>query len=176
VSELRRRSSALIKALDLPATFDLSLLLERIEARRGRPILVMALPTEGTECGSWYTDGQRDIIVYEKRTTAFHGMHIVLHELGHLAFGHDREPDGVDAEQVRVQVRDGVAPITLTRISRRGSQWSRDQERERQAELLATMLGQRLHRADLSSSVAVNRPNVAAQLDRLANGLEAPSW
>ncbi|MFH7596304.1 hypothetical protein WDV06_14535 [Streptomyces racemochromogenes] len=129
---LRRRCEMILGHLDLAHPFSLDTLCARMADRRGRPIRLHPLPREAAEsgvCGLWVGTESVDYVFYEAHTTPLHREHIVLHELGHILFGHH----SLEGEEV-----DGRAPVVLGRTN-----YTTRQEQE--AEMLASMI--RIHTA-----------------------------
>lgn len=88
---LRKRCENILGHLELPHPFSLDELCNRIAEQRGRPIRLHPLPKEAAEtgvCGLWVGTVNVDYVFYEAQTTPLHREHIVLHELGHILFGH----------------------------------------------------------------------------------------
>ncbi|MEU8437273.1 hypothetical protein AB0F18_31125 [Streptomyces sp. NPDC029216] len=113
--------------MDLTHPFSLDALCTRIAERRGRPIRLHPLPREAAEsgvCGLWVGTETVDYVFYEAHTTPLHREHIVLHELGHILFGHH----SLEGEE-----NDGMAPVVLGRTN-----YTTRQEQE--AEMLASMI------------------------------------
>ncbi|WP_258025256.1 hypothetical protein [Streptomyces bambusae] len=107
--------------------FSLDALCERIAGQRGRPIRLHPLPKEAAEsgiCGLWVGTASVDYVFYEAQTTPVHREHIVLHELGHILFGHN----SLEGEETG-----GAAPVILGRTN-----YTTRQEQE--AEMLASMI------------------------------------
>uniref|UniRef100_A0AAU2K0E0 ImmA/IrrE family metallo-endopeptidase n=1 Tax=Streptomyces sp. NBC_00049 TaxID=2903617 RepID=A0AAU2K0E0_9ACTN len=127
---LRKRCENILGQLDLTHPFSLDVLCSRIAERRGRPIRLHPLPKEAAEtgvCGLWVGTATIDYVFYEAQTTPLHREHIVLHELGHILFGHHSlEVDDADGT-------DGLAPTVLGRTN-----YTTRQEQE--AEMLASMI------------------------------------
>jgi hypothetical protein len=77
------------RQLPLPNPFDMPTLCREIGRRRGRPIVLAALPLAAAgPCGLWLATDSLDYICYEEHTSRLHQQHIVLHELGHILCGH----------------------------------------------------------------------------------------
>ncbi|MFJ3924752.1 hypothetical protein [Streptomyces sp. NPDC090022] len=111
----------------MPHPFSLDALCARIAERRGRPIRLHPLPKEAAEsgvCGLWVGTSSVDYVFYEAQTTPLHQEHIVLHELGHILFGHN----SLEGEE-----SGGSAPVILGRTN-----YTTRQEQE--AEMLASMI------------------------------------
>ncbi|MER6390833.1 hypothetical protein ACFXEL_26480 [Streptomyces sp. NPDC059382] len=127
---LRKRCENILGHLDLTHPFSLDSLCARMEEQRGRPIRLHPLPREAAEsgvCGLWVGTARVDYVFYEAQTTPLHREHIVLHELGHILFGHH----SLEGEE-----SDGHAPVVLGRTN-----YTTRQERE--AEMLASMIRMR---------------------------------
>ncbi|MGE7391127.1 hypothetical protein ACQKM2_37230 [Streptomyces sp. NPDC004126] len=124
---LRKRCETILGHLDLAAPFSLAGLCAHMADRRGRPIRLHPLPREAAEsgvCGLWIGTDTVDYVFYEAHTTPLHREHIVLHELGHILFGHHWLEGGKD---------DGRAPVVRGRTD-----YTTRQEQE--AEMLASMI------------------------------------
>ncbi|MFJ6719195.1 MULTISPECIES: hypothetical protein [unclassified Streptomyces] len=116
--------------LDLTHPFSLEHLCTNIAEQRGRPIRLHPLPKEAAEsgvCGLWVGTAGVDYVFYEAQTTRLHREHIVLHEIGHILFGHH----SLEGEET-----DGKAPVVLGRTN-----YTTRQEQE--AEMLASMIRMR---------------------------------
>ncbi|MFE4632504.1 hypothetical protein ACFRJ1_03870 [Streptomyces sp. NPDC056773] len=127
---LRKRCEAILGRLELTHPFSLDGLCERIAEQRGRPIRLHPLPKEAAEsgvCGLWVGTADVDYVFYEAQTTLLHREHIVLHEIGHILFGHHslEAPAGDPSA--------GSVPTVLGRTN-----YTTRQERE--AEMLASMI------------------------------------
>ncbi|MEV5505651.1 hypothetical protein [Streptomyces orinoci] len=92
VGRIRRRCKQLIAELALPASIDLPGLCEVVAARVGRPIHLVPMGLDGVVSGMTATTDDGYWVVYELKTSPWHQVHIVLHELGHLLLGHDQDP------------------------------------------------------------------------------------
>ncbi|MEV7525713.1 hypothetical protein [Streptomyces sp. NPDC091371] len=114
----------------MPHPFSLDELCNRIAEQRGRPIRLHPLPKEAAEtgvCGLWVGTASVDYVFYEAQTTPLHREHIVLHELGHILFGH-HSVEGEESDG-----NDGHVPTVLGRTN-----YTTRQEQE--AEMLASMI------------------------------------
>ncbi|WP_354380854.1 hypothetical protein [Streptomyces sp. PvR034] len=118
--------------MDLPHPFSLDALCERIAEQRGRPIRLHPLPKEAAEsgvCGLWVGTTSIDYVFYEAQTSPLHREHIVLHELGHILFGHN----SLEGEESGAH-----APVILGRTNYTNRQ---EQEAEMLASLIRTSAG-----------------------------------
>lgn len=155
--KLRRRCAAVLRELPLPAAFDVRTLCAELGARRGRPIRLLPVAGLFDVCGLWIATDRTDLIAYEANTTAPHQDHIVLHELGHVLCDHF--PATLSpAEQARILLPD-LDPELVNRVLGRAGYTSVE---EREAEFIATLLGQRAGLTHGGDSVA----------DRLRSALE----
>jgi len=130
---IRRRCEARLRELSLPTPFDLDTFIAEIAARRSRPIARYALPLMGGLPGLWLETDTADLVYYEERTSPLHQQHIVLHELGHILWGHR----GVRPAE--------IGDLTLAEWRElRQEHYTRVEEHE--AETLATLIHCHAHR------------------------------
>ncbi|WP_411104504.1 hypothetical protein [Streptomyces sp. cmx-4-9] len=147
---LRKRCERILGHLDLAQPFSLDGLCRHIAGQRGRPLRLHPLPKEAAEsgvCGLWVGTDSTDYVFYEAQTTPLHREHIVLHELGHILFGHH----SVEGEE-----SGGSAPVVLGRTN-----YTTRQERE--AEMLASMI--RIRMAQGAPAPAVRSGGTLARLE-----------
>lgn len=133
--ELRRRCKRELRALDIQPPLRVEELCRKLGERRGRPIRLVPhpLPMPGP-FGCWIATPTADYILYQQETSKTHQDHIILHEVGHIMADHEGVDTGADFLQATMP---GLAPDTVTRGLRRTSY---DEEHERQAELVATII------------------------------------
>ncbi|WP_328406258.1 hypothetical protein OHS70_38670 (plasmid) [Streptomyces sp. NBC_00390] len=129
---LRRRCKRELQALDIQPPLQVDALCRELAQHRGRPIHLVpySLPVPGP-FGIWIATSASDYIIYQRETTKPHQDHIILHEVGHILAGHD----GV--EDLWGLMMPDIAPQAIRRALRRTSY---DQEHEREAELVATII------------------------------------
>lgn len=134
---LRKRCESILSRLELTHPFSLDGLCDRIAEQRGRPIRLHPLPKEAAEsgvCGLWVGTASVDYVFYEAQTTPLHREHIVLHEIGHILFGHNSlEADEAGGPGGDGWDADSGAPVVLGRTN-----YTTRQEQE--AEMLASMI------------------------------------
>ncbi|WP_374984791.1 hypothetical protein [Streptomyces fradiae] len=138
IARLRRRCRPLLDQLVLPRPFSLEPLCAQLSASRGRPLHLHPLPIQAAAagaCGLWLATDTDDHIFYEQRTARPHQEHIVLHEIGHMLFGHhtvEAGPAGLPRGLL-----DDLSPRLVRRVLGR-TDYSTRQEQE--AEMLATLI------------------------------------
>jgi hypothetical protein len=137
--QLRRRCVRLADSLDIPIPFSLETLCAGLGIKRNRPIhLVPWMLPPGGPSGLLLGTGQADHVFYDWRARPLHRDHIVLHELGHVVWGHEIAVAGEAAAARRLLPR--LSPELVRRMLFR-SQFS-DAE-ERQAEVFASVMLER---------------------------------
>ncbi|MFJ6937942.1 hypothetical protein [Streptomyces sp. NPDC101132] len=91
------------------------------------------LPVPGAY-GVWIAGKSADYIFYQRETSRAHQDHIILHEVGHILAGH--QSDEMDDEFLQ-----SLAPeLSVDVIKRALRRTSYDDDREREAELVATII------------------------------------
>ncbi|WP_327738782.1 hypothetical protein OG749_38180 [Streptomyces nojiriensis] len=102
---------------------------------RRRPIQLIdySLPVPGPY-GVWIASKSADYVFYQKETSRAHQDHIILHEVGHILAGH--QSDETDAEFWQSMAPD----LSIDVIRRALRRTSYDEDREREAELVATII------------------------------------
>ncbi len=154
--------------LDIPDPFDLSELVRRIGAARGRPLVLRPIttPPDGP-CGIWVATAAADYVFYETATTRLHQEHIVLHELGHVLLAHDNGAT-LSGGAVRTMLPTLDPAAVRTALGR--THYADPDEAE--AELFATLVLARCRRdgtTDRSSTMdhRARSPEAVMTLDRL---------
>lgn len=137
---LRRRCAVLVDSLTIPVPFGLDAFCEQLGRDRGRPIsrLAVDLPAGGP-CGLLVSTDEAEVVLVERRTTEWHQRHIVLHELGHLLWGHDR----LMAPATSTLLLPHLDPEMVHRVLARTSY---SELEERQAETVASLILERVSR------------------------------
>lgn len=133
--ELRRRCKRELRALDIQPPLRVEQLCQRLGERRGRPIRLVpySLPVPGP-FGLWIAVDAADIIVYQRETTKSHQDHIILHEVGHILADHRSDEEDDDLWRTTLP---HLSPGVIKRALRRTSY---DEQHEREAELVATII------------------------------------
>ncbi|WP_312018679.1 hypothetical protein [Streptomyces sp. I05A-00742] len=142
VGRIRRRCKQLIAELALPAATDLRGLCDVVALRVGRPIHLVPMSLDGVVSGMTATTDDGYWIVHELKTSPWHQVHIVLHELGHLLLGHDQDPavteDALKVWTPSVDVATAMRRMGLTMGLARHHCY--DNLTERETEILGTLL------------------------------------
>ncbi|MGP3981577.1 hypothetical protein [Streptomyces sp. KR80] len=142
VGGVRRRCKQLINELALPATTDLHGLCDVVARRIGRPIHLVPMSLDGVVSGMTATTDDAYWVFYELRTSPWHQVHIVLHEIGHLLLGHEQDPavteDALKVWTPSVDVATAMRRLGLTMGFARHNCY--DNAAERETEVLGTLL------------------------------------
>jgi hypothetical protein len=89
LDEVRVRCEQLIREFDFRDPFNLSELCAKLARRRNRPIHLLAMPAgAGNPSGLCISTAAADYVFYDGESAGVHRDHIILHEFGHLLFGH----------------------------------------------------------------------------------------
>ncbi|MFI6444105.1 ParH-like protein [Kitasatospora sp. NPDC050543] len=158
--------------LSLPEPFDLVALAVVLSERLGRPVEFVPLRAGGFgPCGVLVSTERAEYIGYPDDTSLLHQRHIVLHEVGHLLYGHG---DGTGLAPATART---LLPNLSDELVRRvlgRSAYSEVQERE--AELFASLV---LHRAGARGApepaVAAADAGAAETVARLGSLFDVPA-
>lgn len=140
--ELARWCRRELRGLQIDPPFDLLAFSERVALRRGKSIRIAPYPLDVGVYGLWLAYSDVDMILYQAETTPEHQKHIVLHEFGHLLAGHqsdEGDPGALDYLLPNL-------PVGLIRSVLRRTCY--DEEHEREAELVATIIAEWADRMD----------------------------
>lgn len=146
-SDLRQRCLDRLAALDLPYGFNSRHLLDAVSRLRGKPVEVKSidtLPLRGQTCGWRVELHDKEVIVFAAGTSKMHQYHILAHEVGHILCDHP----GLSGDEVPpdVLLAVGIEPHGVLRVSGRCGHSPED---ETEAEMLGTLLRQRMYRETL---------------------------
>lgn len=84
-----RRLQRHARALGVGEPFDLERVRASVQRRRDRPLRFLPMPWVGLgPSGLWLQDPVEDVICYPADTSPLHQLHVILHEIGHIALGH----------------------------------------------------------------------------------------
>ena len=145
-----------IDRLNLPHRFSTEQLRDAIALLRDKPIILKPLSTLGATdapCGIRLELPEADLLFYEESTSLLHQRHILTHELCHVLCDHPGSLQ-LDAEATHPL---NFNPTLVLRMSGRTSYTTED---EREAEMMATLIQQRIYR---ERDLPARRPETGAQ-------------
>ncbi|RDG39798.1 hypothetical protein [Streptomyces corynorhini] len=160
--QIRRECTDLIESLNLTVPFSLEALCQQISERRGRQIRMapLAFPASGP-AGLLVSTAATDFVFYEANTTTTHQTHVIVHEFGHLLWGHLSGPGADDPSSALVP--DEITPALIQHMLGR-TQYG--QPEEYAAEYFATQV------LRLVSGSEFNAPSVPPDMSDLVKRLE----
>ncbi|WP_224386173.1 hypothetical protein [Pseudonocardia sp. ICBG1293] len=128
----------------------MSALQKRVSTVRKRPVELIGLDvkTSGLS-GLWVETAEIDLVVYEASAGFQHRIHIVAHEFAHMLCGHTSTKSMTD--QVIALLFPDLDPTFVRGMLGRGGYDDRD---EQEAEVVATVLLERLARNEQPTLVA----------------------
>ncbi|PGH49702.1 regulator component [Streptomyces sp. Ru87] len=138
---LRSACEERVRRLGLPHRFDTEQLCDAVAAQRGRPIVLRPLATAGAvdaPCGIRVETDSTDYLFYESATSSLHRTHILAHEIAHIVCDH---PGSLSLDE-HATLAEGINPALIRRMAGRTSYTTQD---EREAELMATVIRQRMY-------------------------------
>ncbi|MFH8405610.1 ImmA/IrrE family metallo-endopeptidase [Streptomyces sp. NPDC018019] len=134
----RRQCRAVLDRAKVPAYTTVQELCDRLGRQRGRPIILIAREmAPGQRSGEFQQHLTEDRIYYPKSTSEAHQAFIICHELAHLLLTHIPQLEALDSK---------VARTVLGRSHY-------EDPAEQQAEVLGTLLWQRLALAPATAEV-----------------------
>lgn len=143
---IKGRFTELATMIPIPYPWDLAAYVDAVADHRGRPITLRAVDMSGlagTGCGTgtglWIARRDEDLIVYDAGTSEWHIEHIILHEIGHMLFGHTRS-QGEDGEVFGPTIATLLPSISPESISQVLGRDDYGTVREREAETFADMV------------------------------------
>ncbi|MFJ2780272.1 hypothetical protein [Kitasatospora sp. NPDC087315] len=139
---LRSRCEKILSNLPIPDPFSADAFADALAEHRGRPISMHPLPSTAdtaAHTGLWVPLASVDAVFYESRTSLAHQTLIKLHELGHIAAGHqpDYNPEMIQQAFPDMEPRYVAKLFGLPRASY-------DSVEEQEAETIALLLASRL--------------------------------
>ncbi|MFJ6943341.1 regulator component [Streptomyces wuyuanensis] len=153
---LRDACEERVRQLGLPHHFGTEDLCDAVAARRGRPIVLKPLATAGAidaPCGIRVETDAADYLFYEAATSLLHRTHILTHEISHIVCDH---PGSLSLDE-HAPLATGINPTLIRRMAGRTSYTTQD---EREAELMATVIRQRMYRGRI---LPPSKPSRAAE-------------
>lgn len=161
---LRSRCEQRLSQLPLPAPFTVDRFKEALVIHRGRSLTINAMPTLGPEApsGVWIATETADHVFVDETARTLHREHIVLHELAHIVCDHQGAPAMTDEDVAAL-----LPALNVEMVARVLGRTRYTQDEEQEAELLATMIAQRVNHGDRHH----DNPEVHALRDRLRSTL-----
>lgn len=135
---LQHRCQTLLDGLQAPQDRSFESICQWMEKLQGRPLILGELPEDAATsgvCGLWLGTDDADYVFYAAQTARSHQEHIVLHELGHILFGH--YPGEGDTDDLLSGLFSSLAPDLIRRHMARTSYRTRE---EQEAEMIASLL------------------------------------
>ncbi|HEY0697077.1 MAG TPA: hypothetical protein VGD43_04635 [Micromonospora sp.] len=163
-SQLRRRCERVARTVRVPQPFDVGEFLDLLGTERGRPVHLIPfdLPA-GAPCGLCVCTPVADYVVVTAAASGAQRDHIVLHETAHLLLRHSSRLLAGDCSDGQL-----FRHLDLRVVEAMFARTNYDDVDEREAETLASLLGQR---AGLWRPQAVHRP-ADPLIERLGRSLE----
>lgn len=156
--QLWDRCQSTVDKLDLPDPFDAEAFIDVLAEERGRPIgLLPVAARPDAPCGLVITTRNTDWIVYCSDTNGLHRQHILLHEAAHILCGHTERGGDGDAMAAAASILMPHLPAELVRSVLGRTVYSEPDERE--AELVASLILQRVARRDRHRARGTGRPS-----------------
>ncbi|EFL09476.1 predicted protein [Streptomyces sp. AA4] len=141
---MRRQARTLVNSLRLPDPCDVLTLRDKVSSDRNRPIRLVPLDMHGSGLsGLWLETDEADLVVYEATAGVQHRNHIIAHEFSHMLCGHI-STDAMTDQAAKLLFPD-LDPALVRRMLGRGGYADSD---EQEAEIVATILLERLGRSD----------------------------
>lgn len=169
VERLRATCEQHISLVRIPQPFNLRRYCDEVAAYRGRAIRLMESPgpfADDHPSGAWSPLADEDHIYYVSGLAPVHRAQIVLHEVGHMMFGHDPTLIFTDPENVK-KITPDLRPAALRRMLFRTGFAERP---EREAEMFASLV---MERAGIAAPVP-HAGRHSALVSRLAEAIGHP--
>lgn len=149
---LRAACEDRLSQLRLPHRFDTKHLIRAVADHRGKPIKLRPIDTLGVidaPCGIRIETPTSDLLYYEKGTSTLHQMHILAHEVSHIVWDH---PGTLSLDSDTTE----ALGLNATLIQRMSGRTSYNTDDEREAEMMATLIRQRIY---LGRELPPNEPS-----------------
>ena len=143
VLELERQAERAYTGLGMSRQFTLDELLAHMEEQREAAIIVKPVEgmTHGELTGLWFSMPGIELILHANTGSALHREQIILHELAHMALGHEKLMD--DPGHLAALLPD-LAPARIAKVLAR---CEHGEEHEIVAEALADLFAQAIARS-----------------------------
>ncbi|MDS1270920.1 hypothetical protein RIF23_11480 [Lipingzhangella sp. LS1_29] len=134
---VRKKCNDILRNINIPAPFEINRFCDNIAKHTGRDLKLLPVKELGSPapCGMLLSTKEMDYIFYEPNTSRLHSDHIILHEIGHILWGHMRSihSDG----ELLARLMPDLDPALVKRMLGRVRYSS---EEEMQAEFLASLI------------------------------------
>jgi hypothetical protein len=170
LKSVRRRCESALAAVQIPLPFTVEAFADVVSERRGRPLRLVPKGTALGPCGVWLALPNSDYVFYEPNTSAPHRDHIILHELGHLLCDHNAA-EVVDDEVLR-QLFPSLDARMVQRVLGRTTYTAVE---EQEAELIASMVLERVNRPGAETTDSVEAESALGRLRATLGGRRATS-
>jgi hypothetical protein len=166
--ESRRRCEQLVGRLELPDPFELPTFCASISEQRNRPLVLLPTPMSlGTLCGLWMGTAKGDYVFYEQHTSPLHQLVIIFHEVGHILRRH--QPQRVLSHDLAEALSPDASLDEMPRVLGRDVYSNED---EYEAELIATLILDRIEARANHRPVQATMPEAADIVERIAHTLD----
>jgi hypothetical protein len=160
---LWERCQSTVERLDLPDPFDTEAFIGVLARERGRPIGLLPVASRpDAPCGLVVTTRNADWIVYCSDTNGLHRQHILLHEAAHILCGHTERGGDGETMAAAARVLMPHLPAELVRSVLGRTVYGEPDERE--AELVASLILQRVARRDRHRTRKADRASALGAL------------
>ena len=169
VERLRASCQRHLSLVPIPAPFNLRRYCDSVATHRGRPVELLESDgpfTEDHPSGAWSPMEDEDRIYFVSGLSAVHRAQVVLHEIGHMMFGHDPTAIFTDAKNVK-KISPDLKPAAFRRMLFRTSFTAQS---EREAEMYASLV---MEQAGVGPA-APRSARHSALVDRLAESIGHP--
>ncbi|MBF6191195.1 hypothetical protein [Nocardia implantans] len=143
MTSMEARFGDAARTVPLPNPWNLTAYLAAVAAHRGRSISLHPVPKAmlaDTGCGGgglWVARKHDDIIVYDAAATGRNADHVILHEVGHMLLGHDKDRErGNPVPPSLAVILPSISPRSIEHVLGRADFGV---DREREAEVFADM-------------------------------------
>ncbi|MEU4774453.1 hypothetical protein [Micromonospora sp. NPDC023644] len=168
-----------IEAL-IPVPWETAEFLRRLGRARGRSIVIRTVEADpDAPCGVYLAVGDVDTLIVPAHTDPYHRDHVLAHEIAHMLFDLEPDPDGdasdgssaIDREYARSLFPDIPPELIKALLGRRGYGNRVERRAEVFAELLLERVRERQSTAEQDQGTGLTRDQQAIA-ERLSRALE----
>ena len=160
---VRVRCRSRLRGIAIPRPFALDAFCAQVAEARERPLHLATLPRPtdpALPTGLWLNGEAADYVFYDGQTSELHQQQIVLHEIGHMFFGHDDE----FLDDNDVLFRGPGDPLRIDVVGQIHARRRYSTLQEREAEEFATLLLEKIGEIPKVPRRAGFTPRMAAAL------------